>query len=89
MNIRTTENRDEAGRYHGLLHGDDLLAVDLPQSASMAFQSHLQTTSGLKHTHVKTFYTPINLILIEFRFNNMFGGELMFFFPACFKTRNS
>lgn len=49
MNI-WTENRHTVGRYHGLLHGDDLLTVDLPQSAHMAFQSCLQGTSGLKHT---------------------------------------
>lgn len=36
--------------YHGLLHGDDLLTVDLPQSADVAFQSGLQSPSGLKHT---------------------------------------
>lgn len=41
-------------RYHGLLHGEDLLTVDLPQGASVTFQSHLQTASGLKHTHTHT-----------------------------------
>lgn len=45
-----TRWRHTAGHYHGLLHGDDLLTVDLPQSAGVAFQSGLQATSGLKHT---------------------------------------
>lgn len=49
MNI-WTEHRDTVGHYHGLLHGEDLLTVDLPQSADMAFQSGLQSASGLKHT---------------------------------------
>lgn len=34
--------------HHGLLHGDDLLTVDLPQSPGVAFQSSLQATSGLE-----------------------------------------
>lgn len=34
--------------HHGLLHGDDLLTVDLPQSPRVAFQSSLQATSGLE-----------------------------------------
>lgn len=34
--------------HHGLLHGDDLLTVDLPQSAGVAFQSRLQAPSGLE-----------------------------------------
>lgn len=48
--IIRTENRVTVRHYHGLLHGDDLLIVDLPQSADVAFQSGLQSTSGLKHT---------------------------------------
>lgn len=44
-----------AGLYHSLLHGDDLLTVDLPQSAGVAFQSSLQAPSGLKtHADRKT-----------------------------------
>lgn len=34
--------------HHGLLHGDDLLTVDLPQSPGVAFQSSLQATPGLE-----------------------------------------
>lgn len=34
--------------HHGLLHGEDLLTVDLPQSAGVAFQRRLQATSGLE-----------------------------------------
>lgn len=44
-------NNAEGARWrshHGLLHGDDLLTVDLPQSPGVAFQSSLQTTSGLR-----------------------------------------
>ncbi len=40
----------QCGLYHGLLHWDDLLTVDLLQSPDMAFQSVLQRASGLKHT---------------------------------------
>lgn len=34
--------------HHGLLHGDDLLTVDLSQSAGVALQSRLQAASGLQ-----------------------------------------
>lgn len=47
------KQRPAAGHYHGLLHGDDLLAVDLPQRADVAFQSGLQRASGLQHRNTQ------------------------------------
>lgn len=42
------------GSYHALLHGDDLLAVDLPQSADVAFQGALQGAAGLGRTRARS-----------------------------------
>lgn len=41
-------------RYHGLLHGRDLLTVDLSQGAAVAFQGGLQSASGLETDEAQT-----------------------------------
>lgn len=59
----STPNPNAAGiwamqwvHYHGLLQWNDLLSVDVPQGADMAFESRLQRSPGLKRTHTTSHF---------------------------------
>lgn len=45
----------DAGIYHGLLHRNNLLSVDLSDTAGMTLQGVLQSTARL-HTHTHTHF---------------------------------